>query len=88
MPQWMSRVDKTQSQVTYIIHFDADNEYIRDIEIVSLTANMADAGQPAHPKNRPFTDFPHFAFTSKYNFSEFDSVERFAIPVDAAKMLK
>ena len=88
MPQWMSRVDKSNSQATYIIHFDADNEYIKEIEILSLTANMAPAGEPAHPKNRPFTDYPHFSFTSKYEFSQLDEVERFEIPVAAAKMLK
>lgn len=88
MPQWMSRVDKSQSQITYIIHFDADNEVIKEIEIVSLTANMAPAGEPPHPKGRPFTDFPHFAFTSKYSFTELDSIEKFEIPDDAAKLLK
>ena len=88
MPQWMSRVDKSNSQMTYIIHFDADNEVVKEIEIYSLTANMAPAGEPAHPKNRPFTDYPHFSFTSKYEFSQLDEIERFIVPAEVTKLMK
>ena len=84
----MSRVDRSQSQVTYLIHFDGNNEYIKEIEVLSLTANMAPAGEPAYPANEPFTKHPHFAFTTVYKFDKLNEVEEFEVPTDAAKMLK
>ena len=75
------------TQIVYDITFDEANENVTELKVTTLCAYRAD-GAPAISIAEALSSEEHIAFIAVYTFSNPNEVERFSIPIPAAKLLK
>ena len=77
------------TKISYTITFDATNQQIEKLEVLTLCAQRSENG-PLTGKKKWEKAFagPHIAFTSTYTFKDRNAVKSLPIPSAAAKLLK
>jgi hypothetical protein len=85
----LSRADKTQTEITYDLVLDAQNQTLESLEVTILCA-MRDRGAGVAAQSAPgaLSSVEHVAFKLRYEFSRQNAVDRFQVPAEAAKLLR